>query len=74
MNIKLTEKIIVISLVLVLLCANSPVFAQSGYGKKITEGNKLYAVGEYDKALTKYNDAQIDAPTRPEIFFNMGRI
>ncbi len=74
MNARYKVKIIVVCLILVLLSAWSPVFAQSGLSKKITEGNKLYADGEYDKALTKYNDAQIEAPTSPEIFFNMGNV
>jgi len=74
MNTKLTGKIIAISLILVLSWAWSSAFAQSRLSKKITEGNKLYTNGEYDKALTEYNDAQIEAPTSPEIYFNMGNV
>lgn len=67
-------KILFIGLMVALLCACGPVFAWSGLRKKIAEGNKLYAEGEYAKALTKYNDAQVDALANPEIFFNMGDV
>jgi len=74
MNIKLSYKIkiIIAGFMLVFVCGSA--FSQTGLSKKLTEGNKLYADGEYDKALTKYNDAQIESPTRPEIFFNMGNV
>ncbi|MFH1415489.1 MAG: tetratricopeptide repeat protein [Elusimicrobiota bacterium] len=46
----------------------------AGLSKKITEGNKLFDEGSFDEALTKYNDAQIENPASPEIFFNMGTV
>jgi len=74
MNVRYKIKVIVTGFFLVLLCAENPAFAQGSLSSRITEGNKLYNDGEYDKALTKYNDAQIEAPTSPEIFFNMGNV
>lgn len=45
----------------------------SGFGK-ITEGNKLYEKGDYDEALKKYTDAQIDRPESPELYYNIANI
>lgn len=41
---------------------------------KVREGNKLYEKENYDEALRKYTDAQIDRPESPEIFFNIANI
>ncbi len=49
-------------------------FADAGITKKVIQGNKLFDEGNFDEALTKYNDAQIDSPSSPEIFFNMGTV
>ena len=65
---------IILCLIAVLFLVWNPAFAQRTLSAKLAEGNKLYADGQYDKALTKYNDAQIEAPASPEIFFNMGNV
>lgn len=57
-----------------LSCPCDKSFAWGNLSGKIAEGNKLYGDGEYDRALTKYNDAQIEAPASPEIYFNMGNV
>ncbi len=64
-------KNIVFSLIL-LSVMPSP--ATAGLSKKIAQGNKLFDDGNFDEALTKYNDAQIENPASPEIFFNMGTV
>jgi len=74
MNMRYKVKIIVLALVLASLYPWDRAFAQGSLSNRIIEGNKLYNDEEYDKALTKYNDAQIEAPTNPEIFFNMGNV
>jgi Ca-activated chloride channel homolog len=44
--------------------------AQSARGT-IVQGNKLYAEQKYDEALTKYRDAEVQAPESPIIKFNI---
>lgn len=39
---------------------------------KVRQGNKLYNKKNYDEALAKYRDAQIDSPEMPELHFNSG--
>lgn len=41
---------------------------------KVKEGNKLYEKENYDEALKKYTDAQIDRPESPELFYNIANI
>jgi Ca-activated chloride channel family protein len=41
---------------------------------KIREGNQLYQDGNYDGALDKYVDAQIDAPKIPQLDFNIAGV
>ncbi len=57
-----------------ILLSVMPSLASAGLSKKIAEGNKLFDDGNFDEALTKYNDAQIENPASPEIFFNMGTV
>lgn len=38
----------------------------------IQEGNVAYLSGEYDKALAAYEEASVDAPESPFIYFNKG--
>jgi tetratricopeptide (TPR) repeat protein len=71
--VKIGKTVILIS-GLMLWFGRETSFAGGGLSGKISEGNKLYAAKEYDKALTKYNDAGIDSPTSPEMFFNMGNV
>jgi len=40
--------------------------------KKVREGNRLYADGNYLEAHDRYTDAQVDAPEMRELDFNVG--
>jgi Ca-activated chloride channel homolog len=40
--------------------------------ERLKEGESAYNSGAYDKALTNFIDAQLDAPDRPEIDYNLG--
>ena len=40
--------------------------------EKNREGNERFREGEYDKALEKYREAQLDAPEAPQPHFNAG--
>ena len=40
--------------------------------KLVKEGNMAYLSGEYDQALTAYEEASVDAPESPYIYFNKG--
>ncbi len=63
------------STALVVLCAVFihvlPAQADSVY-KSMQEGLKAYQNGEYEKALKKFIDAQLEEPDRPEIYYNIG--
>ncbi|RKY34483.1 MAG: hypothetical protein DRP78_06490 [Candidatus Omnitrophota bacterium] len=59
---------------LFLLVIVESAFSAPNLKKTIDAGNKLYAAGKYDAALLKYSDAQIQAPLRPEVLFNMGNV
>jgi Ca-activated chloride channel family protein len=61
-------------IILSVILMGMPAAAQAGLSKKIAEGNKLFEEGNFDGALTSYNDAQIESPASPEIFFNMGTV
>ena len=41
---------------------------------KIREGNQLYQDGNYDGALDKYVNAQIDSPEIPQLDFNIADV
>ncbi|MBF0494694.1 MAG: tetratricopeptide repeat protein, partial [Candidatus Omnitrophica bacterium] len=60
-------------IILILAIANFG-FAGGALHDKVKEGNKLYGDKKYDEALVKYNDAQIESPNSPEVFFNMGNV
>jgi len=38
----------------------------------VSEGNAAYLSGEYDKALSSYDEASVEAPESPHIYFNKG--
>ncbi len=42
------------------------------FARKVNQGNALYADGKYDEALSRYADAQSNAPKSPLVLFNMG--
>lgn len=46
----------------------------AGLSGKIKEGNKYYNDSNYNEALIKYNDAQIEDPSAPEVLYNMGNV
>lgn len=54
------------------------VLSNFGFGpavvSKVKQANKLYEKENYDEALKKYTDAQIDKPESPELFFNIADI
>lgn len=74
MNTRFNLVVMILILTAVLLYPHTLAFAQRSLSAKIAEGNKLYNDGEYDKALIKYNDAQIEDPKSPQVFFNMGNV
>ena len=53
------------------LCIGQPALAQPGRAK-IIQGNKMYGDEKYDEALTKYRDAQVQAPESAIVPFNIG--
>jgi tetratricopeptide (TPR) repeat protein len=58
---------------IVIILIPCTVFA-GGLSGKIKEGNKYYNDANYNEALIKYNDAQIEDPSAPEVLFNMGNV
>ncbi|MCP4649714.1 MAG: tetratricopeptide repeat protein [PVC group bacterium] len=60
-------------IICIFLFSDCLVFAGNLAGK-IKAGNQAYEEGRYDDALVTYNDAQIESPTSPEVFFNMGTV
>lgn len=61
------EKIIINIVVLLAVAVNA-----EGLKSKIDGGNSLYKKGDFEKALSKYQDAQIDEPEHPVLHFNTG--
>ena len=55
-----------------MLCCVATAGWRDPFAVKVNEGNKLYHDGKYDPALSKYADAQANAPNAPSLFFNMG--
>ena len=55
---------------ILLLCAH-PLYADSPQ-RLIAKGNAAYHAGEYDKALSHYEEASVDTPESPYIYFNQG--
>jgi len=41
---------------------------------KVKQGNKLFQKENYNDALKKYTDAQIDKPESPELFYNIANV
>jgi Ca-activated chloride channel homolog len=40
----------------------------------VEEGNRLFGEGKYDKALTKYSEAELELPESPDIYYNIGDV
>jgi len=52
-------------------------FSLAGFGGAwglVREGNKLFAAGQYDQALTRYTDAQLGDPDNPRLQYNIGTV
>ncbi len=58
------------SIAILLLALIAPASSQPGRGK-IIQGNKLYNEQKYDEALTKYRDAEVQAPESPILKYNI---
>lgn len=56
-----------------IICLLNIAFGPAIVGK-VKEGNRLYQKGNYEEALKKYTDAQIDRPESPELSFNIADI
>ena len=65
------EKIIKTLVLLLSVLAFSAVNA-AGIKGKVDSGNKMYKKENYEGALSKYQDAQIDEPEHPVLHFNTG--
>jgi len=63
-------------LILILLISSlaNLAFLEKGAAKKVKEGNEYFLQENYQEALLRYNDAQLDDPVSPEIVFNMGDV
>ena len=59
---------------LVLLLSWSSIGWIDPLADKIREGNQLYQDGNYDGALDKYVNAQIDSPKIPQLDFNIADV
>ncbi len=46
--------------------------AASTVASKNKQGNQLYSQGKYQEAEKEYLDAQLEAPGRPELLYNLG--
>ena len=60
--------------VLSLLSVTQLAFYPHSISGRVDRGNRLYGEGKWPEALTAYNDAQLESPAQPEIFFNMGNV
>ena len=58
---------------LIIMCFAfcAPSAFATAYGK-VSSGNRLFKKGQYEKAIEKYRDAQIAAPSDETINYNMG--
>jgi Ca-activated chloride channel family protein len=58
--------------VMAVLLLAAPAAHAANPDELIKSGETAYNAGEYDKAVTNFIDAQLEAPDRPEIYYNMG--
>lgn len=55
------------------LIAGAPAIAGSA-AAKVRQGNKLYTEGNYQEAMKKYTEAQIELPDAPQVRYNQGNV
>ena len=55
-----------------LLTLAAPALASAQ--KKVREGNRAFAEGNWDEALKKYSDALLDEPESPKIHYNLANV
>ena len=60
------------TLAVLLLCAH-PLYAAAPQ-RVIAKGNAAYHAGKYDEALSHYEEASVDTPESPYIYFNQGAV
>lgn len=53
-------------------CGAGDLLSQNSASTKVRNGNEFYARGDFDEALIRYSDAEIDAPDDARIRFNVG--
>ena len=46
--------------------------AAAAYARPINDGNRLFADGDFQGALEKYEEARQSEPSNPILFYNMG--
>jgi len=64
----------ILMLILLISSLANLAFLEKGAAKKVKEGNEYFLQENYQEALLRYNDAQLDDPVSPEIVFNMGDV
>ncbi|HEU5180181.1 MAG TPA: tetratricopeptide repeat protein, partial [Candidatus Polarisedimenticolia bacterium] len=72
----LTKRRLIASLVACLVTAalaRGTVHAASARSQN-EEGNRLYRQKQYDEAMKKYTEAQIQAPDSPQLHYNLGNV
>jgi Ca-activated chloride channel family protein len=70
-----TSKFYLVSLLIALsaLYMTGPALAASS-GDLVAEGNRAYQSGKYDEALAAYEEASVNAPESPQVYFNQGAV
>jgi hypothetical protein len=53
------------------ICPVADVYAESA-GKLVAKGNRYYSAEDYDQAIQSYDQAGIENPESPQIYFNKG--
>ena len=61
-------------LILVSLCLGSVTAQAVSARKLIQQGNAAYQSGKFEDALSAYDEASVDAPESPEIYYNRGAV
>jgi len=66
--------LVVIASIGIVGCEGSSLDWRDSVSRKVEQGNRHFAEGRLDEALASYRDAQIDAPTAPEVHLNIGEV